>query len=224
MRHLEVLNAPKSFEGRGVFGPVTTVVERESRVRKFASLETVKVTGCSGVTGASIVQFMRSIGMLECPKEDRLRCLRLAGCDMQQDEDLEKLGSWDFRDHLDEFKKYLSIEQREVFCEIRNGQEIVQVRNAASVIDQSSFDLWECNGATTQGGGHEECKCVATSSEVAMCILCMKTYCGKCADIFGTRYHEKCASFVCFDCDEDLKLITCDSCNKTFCEPCWERH
>ena len=60
---------------------------------RFASLESLNLTGCSGLTGDDIFVFLVKTGMLvvpKRPKETRRRCLRLAGCDVDVD-DLPKL-------------------------------------------------------------------------------------------------------------------------------------
>ncbi len=123
VKHLEVRDA-RSLSS-AVFGCFSA---RLFLAKSFASLETVKLTNCSNLTSSSILAFMKAIGVLDRPKEDRLRCMRLAGCDMQAES------------HLAELNECLGITQREIFFERRNGQDDVQVRHVASVINQSSFD------------------------------------------------------------------------------------
>jgi hypothetical protein len=165
VKHLEVHDAHSLSSPGGYFLPVSSLA------KSFGSLETVKLTNCSNLTSSSILAFMKAIGVLDRPKEDRLRCMRLAGCDMQAES------------HLAELNECLGITQREIFFERRNGQDDVQVRHVASVINQSSFDLWPCLGNTY------DCDCVAgTSEEVSMCNSCLDTFCNECyADYFGTR-------------------------------------
>ena len=121
VKHLEVRDAHSLSSPGGYFLPM-------SLAKSFGSLETVKLTNCSNLTSSSILAFMKAIGVLDRPKEDRLRCMRLAGCDMQAES------------HLAELNECLGITQREIFFERRNGQDDVQVRHVASVINQSSFD------------------------------------------------------------------------------------
>jgi hypothetical protein len=124
VKHLEVRDAHSlSFTVSGCFSAGLFLA------KSFASLETVKLTNCSKLTTSGIFTFMKAIGILSRPKEDRLRCLRLAGCGIDMGEDLRELN------------ECLSVDPREVFFERRDGQENVQVRQVGSVIDQSSFDL-----------------------------------------------------------------------------------
>ena len=87
VKHFEVRDAPEEFEGN--------FLSDEGIAAKFASLESFKLTNCSGVDCTRVVDFMKAIGMAARPKEKRLRCLHLAGCVLAEMEftDIETLRS-----------------------------------------------------------------------------------------------------------------------------------
>jgi hypothetical protein len=210
VKHLEVRDA-RSLSS-AVFGCFSA---RLFLAKSFASLETVKLTNCSGLTSSGVLACMKDTGMFDRPKEDRFRCLRLAGCNMQE------------KQHLAELQECLGTGQREVFFErrTRNGQENVLVRKpytmAASIIDKSSVDLWPCHACHGSASEDVFFDCIATTAEeVAVCESCLKTFCGARADHCGTRYCD--TYFVCndSDCEESVHVRTHDDCDKTFCEDC----
>ena len=69
VKHLEVCDTPEEFEGN--------FLSDEGIAAKFASLESFKLTNCSGVDCTRVVDFIKAIGMTARPKEKRLRCLHL---------------------------------------------------------------------------------------------------------------------------------------------------
>ena len=73
LTRLEVRNAPEDFQGLYFYGD--ELVLRA----KFANLETLKMTDCTGLDGSTIVDFMETIGMNDKPKHERLERLHLAG-------------------------------------------------------------------------------------------------------------------------------------------------
>tara|TARA_B110000977_G_scaffold175235_1_gene229783 strand:+ start:5075 stop:6493 length:1419 start_codon:yes stop_codon:yes gene_type:complete len=212
VKHLEVRDADGLAFGIPSASPCL-FSPGSSLANTFASLETVKVTNCSNMSSSGILAFMKAVGMLDRPKEKRLRCLRLAGCDMHE------------AGHLDELNECLSIGQQEVFFERRtqDGQENVLVRKpyttAKSIIGKSSFDMWQCEGWVDDN--HRICH-VATSEEVVMCDSCLKTFCSKCAEDFGTHHCDTCNFFVCddSDCEDSIHLTFCDGCDRCVCEDC----
>jgi hypothetical protein len=136
IKHLEVRDAPLSFVGN--------FLSREGIAAKFASLESFKLTNCTGVNVSDVAEFMSLIGMEARPKKKRLRFLRLAECCAECCQDAVE--------SINTLQECLAIDQEEVFHKpvesdglvLEGNYEQVQFLNLAK--HRASFDLWHCDG------------------------------------------------------------------------------
>ena len=194
IKHLEVRDAPADFKGNFLSG--------EGIVAKFASLESFKLTNCSGVDSTQVVDFMEAIGMSARAKEKRLRCLHLAGCDVAEMH----------RHHIETLNDCLTANRDDVFYEQGEGT-LKKVPSVICVQNEAKLDLWWCEW---------NCELIIPTSEVKICNYCLSAFCGSCAE------HEDsfccgCGEFTCRDCRETIdpaEYYFCDDCGKRFCEEC----
>ena len=200
VKHLEVRDAHglKFEEGLGSF-PAS----------RFASLESLNLTGCSRLTGYDIFECIRNIGLLDRPKEGRLRCLCIAGCDV------------DIND-LPALRECLSIDQKANFPGFKALPE-KQI---------GSFDLWECGNCEEVVQTCDASKCV--TCDETFCDECAGqigynfcTFCEAfaCDDEGGNgEYCERCDRGACEECVSAGKLdfSVCDNCEVSLCSDCLE--
>ena len=73
LTRLEVRDAPEDFQGLYFYG------DEQVLATKFARLTTLILTGCRGLDGSTIVDFMETLGVNDKPKHERLERLHLAG-------------------------------------------------------------------------------------------------------------------------------------------------
>ena len=203
VKHLEVCDAPAAeFEGN--------FLSDEGIAAKFASLESFKLTNCSGVDCTRVVDFMKAIGMAARPKEKRLRCLHLAGCDVA-DMDLP---------HKEALDNCLTADQDDIF-HLEQGKK--SVPSVIRVQHKANLDLWCCVGE----GLDDDCEVIVPTSEVKICNSCTSAFCGSCAE---GSFCDGCGEFVCLECEEDLPdlddvrfEIFCHGCGERFCNECFLR-
>ena len=204
IKHLEVRDAPLSFVGNFLSG--------EGIAAKFASLESFKLTNCPGVNVSDVADFMSLIGMEARPEEKRLRCLRLAGCCVSDQLDINTLQGC------------LAISQEEVFRKpvesdgfvLEGIYEQVQFLHLAKL--RSSFDLWRCDGYED-----DNCYGYTTTPEMKICESCTEVFCPDCvADSEGASC-DSCDEFVCGECDAENHMIFCDGfgCDNVYCQMCY---
>ena len=188
VKHLEVCDAPAAeFEGN--------FLSDEGIAAKFASLESFKLTNCSGVDCTSVVDFMKAIDMTARPKDKRLRCLHLAGC---------VLAEMEFY-HIETLEQCLTADRDDMFY-LEQGEKssVIRIQNKANL------DLWWCES---------ECERVVTTSAVKICNICESAFCVSCAE--GSCC-DGCGEFICSECDpfEDRPEYSCDGCGDMFCQEC----
>lgn len=186
VKHLEVCDAPAAeFEGN--------FLSDEGIAAKFASLESFKLTNCSGVDCTWVVDFMKA-HMTARPKDKRLRCLHLAGC---------VLAEMEFHD-IETLKDCLTADQDDIFY---LGQSKTSVRSVICVQNKANLDLW-----------WSECERVVPTSEVKICNICTSAFCGSCAE---GSFCDGCGEFICSECElEDPLEYSCDGCGDRFCQEC----
>jgi len=203
VKHLEVCDTPEEFEGN--------FLSDEGIAAKFASLESFKLTNCSGVDCTRVVDFMKAIGMATRPKEKRLRCLHLAGCDV----DLPDIGP---------LHDCLTADQDDIF-NLEQGKKTVS--SVIRVLHKANLDLWCCEGRYIDPFGN--CELIVPTSEVKICTSCTSAFCGSCAE---GSFCDGCGEFICRECEEgfpdDLDIdrfeIFCDGCGERFCKDCFLMH
>lgn len=197
LKRLEVRDAPKSFEANCLSKPHPGL-----DVSKFASLHTLILSECTGVSTGSVVEFLRRVGVHERPKEERLERLHLGGC-YAVAEDLPFL--WECVRHDRDRKKPFS---------------------------RGALDLWECECEECEKIEGEGKQCAACSSTycfdcfegdcldcITCCYVCEDFTCG-CAesDEYVTHHTTRCD-----DCDSVSCIYCvgyCDECGETRCEDC----
>ena len=194
VKHLEVCDAPAAeFEGN--------FLSDEGIPAKFASLESFKLTNCSGVDCTRVVDFMKAIDMTARPKDKRLRCLHLAGC---------VLAEMEFY-HIETLEQCLTADRDDIFY---LGQSKTSVRSVVRVQNIANLDLWWCES---------ECDLVVPTSEVKICNSCKSAFCGSCAE---GSFCDGCGEFICSECeeerfdDDDRFEIFCHGCGERFCQEC----
>ena len=192
VKHLEVCDAPAAeFEGN--------FLSDEGIAAKFASLESFKLTNCSGVDCTWVVDFMEAIGMPARPKDKRLRCLHLAGCVLAEME----------HHHIETLNECLTADRDDMFLE--QGEK--RVPSVICVQNKANLDLWwsECGG-------------VVPTSEVKICNICKSAFCAEgCSSCAEGSFCDGCGEFVCLECDngfEDRPEYFCDGCDESFCQEC----
>ena len=207
VKHLEIRDAPRSFAGTGLWNLGGFAIAHELA---FTSLETLKFINCTGVSDFTVLEFLRDIGMPDRPKDTRLRCLRLAGCVI------------DDSNQLDELRECLKVDQN--FFEIDK--------------EKISFDLWECIcGCVIDTSEANMCvSCHETYSDDCM-VDCGFHFC-KCCDAFVCNAcEENVAMYPCQDCEEAMcesclaehvvDCATCEVCEeeiwKTLCNECEDK-
>ena len=197
VKHLEVCDTPEEFEGN--------FLSDEGIAAKFASLESFKLTNCSGVDCTRVVDFIKAIGMTARPKEKRLRCLHLAGCDVAE-MDLP---------HKEALDDCLTADQDDIFY-----FELEQVKRVVSSVirvqHKANLDLWWCD----DGGAYDDnCELIVPTSEVKICNCCTSAFCGSCAE---GSFCDGCGEFFCRDCEErfDIDRFECNGCGERFCSEC----
>ena len=188
VKHLEVCDAPAAeFEGN--------FLSDEGIAAKFASLESFKLTNCSGVDCTWVADFMEAIGMPARPKDKRLRCLHLAGC---------VLAEMEFY-HIETLNECLTADRDDMFLE--QGEK--RVPSVIRVQNKANLDLWWCES---------ECERVVTTSAVKICNICKSAFCVSCAE--GSSC-DGCGEFICSECEFDDRFeVSCHGCGDTFCEEC----
>ena len=188
VKHLEVCDAPAAeFEGN--------FLSDEGIAAKFASLESFKLTNCSGVDCTWVVDFMEAIGMPARPKDKRLRCLHLAGC---------VLAEMEFY-HIETLNECLTADRDDMFLE--QGEK--RVPSVIRVQNKANLDLWWCES---------ECERVVTTSAVKICNICKTAFCVSCAE--GSSC-DGCGEFICSECEFDDRFeVSCHGCGDTFCQEC----
>ena len=188
VKHLEVCDAPAAeFEGN--------FLSDEGIAAKFASLESFKLTNCSGVDCTWVVDFMEAIGMPARPKDKRLRCLHLAGC---------VLAEMEFY-HIETLNECLTADRDDMFLE--QGEK--RVPSVIRVQNKANLDLWWCES---------ECERVVTTSAVKICNICKSAFCVSCAE--GSSC-DGCGEFICSECEFDDRFeVSCHGCGDTFCQEC----
>lgn len=202
LKRLEVRDAPKSFEANCLSKPHPGL-----DVSKFASLHTLILIECTGVSTGSVVEFLRRVGVHERPKEERLERLHLGGC-YAEAEDLPFL--WE--------------------CLRRD-------RDRAEPYSEYNLDIWECGCETCDIIGHDKAEyCPACSSIYCsdcirgddldmfyFCDVCSVFACG-CAEMdeyieSHTIECDSCHITFCNDCLGGK----CDICGETLCYECLRR-
>jgi hypothetical protein len=207
VKRLEMRDAPVTFKGHYLFhaGP--------SFKKKFASLETFFLINCPGVCNTDILGFLQDIGMPDRPKDTRLRCLRLAGCEIESD-------------LLDKFRKCLRNDPTETFLSDK---------------EKISFDLWECDACGLVSETSEVTMCDACTEtyctscaveEGCKCTCCDFFVCrGECeetANIIFLRC-DRCDEVMCQSCVFSCKLTSCignegkPGCGKQLCVDCQKK-
>ena len=106
IKHLEVRDAPLSFVGN--------FLSDEGIAAKFASLESFKLTNCSGVDCTWVIDSAEAIGMPARPKDKRLRCLHLAGC---------VLAEMEFY-HIETLNECLTADRDDMFLECQKKENV----------------------------------------------------------------------------------------------------
>lgn len=173
VKHLEVCDAPAAeFEGN--------FLSDEGIPAKFASLESFKLTNCSGVDCTRVVDFMKAIDMTARPKDKRLRCLHLAGC---------VVAEMEFY-HIHTLNECLTADRDDMFW-LEQGEK--SHRSVIRVQNKANLDLWWCES---------ECERVVTTSAVKICNMCTGAFCVSCAE---GSFCDGCGEFICSECEfEDL--------------------
>ena len=197
LKRLEVRDAPKSFEANCLSKPHPGL-----DVSKFASLHTLILSECTGVSTGSVVEFLRRVGVHQRPKEERLERLHLGGCSAVA-EDLPFL--WE--------------------CVRRD-------RDRKKPFSRGALDLWECECETCAEIEGEGKQCAACSStycldcfeggcfdRITCCYVCEDFTCS-CAEtdhyvMHHTTQCDKCDRSSCFHC-----VGHCDECGETRCDDC----
>ena len=201
LKRLEVHDAPKNFEGNCFSKPHPAL-----DVSKFASLHTLILRGCTGVSAGYVSAFLRRTGVHERPKEERLDCLRLGGCSALP-EDLPFL--WECLRHN---------------------------RNRAEPYAEYNLDIWECDCEDCKkiSDGVEQ-YCPACSSiyctdcrhgeDLDLCYFCdvcdiFACGCAERDDFIesNTMECDSCHITLCTDCLADTSK--CDICGETLCGAC----
>ena len=222
VKHLEVRDANRLTLEEGSCCPSS----------RFASLESLNLTGCSGLRGDNIVDSMNEIGMLDRPREDRLRYIFLAGCDVVVD-NLPALRGFLRTEQKENFPgfKVLPAEETGSFdlwqCE--SCEEVMQTCEAEKCVSCSDTHCDEC----ADGGFHfcNFCEAFACSDECAAghsrwCESCGTGACVECADkhdltvCTGNSDIEGCFTSICADCIESYFYFDCEACDGCWCDNC----
>jgi hypothetical protein len=193
VKRLEVRDASEEFAG-----DYFTLSPPVSLATKFSSLETVILTGCSGVDGGHIVQLMKAMGMPDRPKSERLRRLHLAGCEVDGS-DIKTLS------------ECVRIDRRENFVKCEKSPDE----------DHDGFDLWACSNCEAVMGISEALMCVSCVDTFCRasvdnnwgkcCECCNKFMCDKSPCIVSLRWYEcdLCDETFCEDCESSGEIGVC---------------
>jgi len=229
VKRLEVRDAPATFKAEAFhFRHLKSVLPKFS-----PSLTDVRLTGCSGVTGERVFNFLGVPGfLLDKPKERRLQSLHLAGCDV-------RLDYFQYMIHAVADPPYcLSADNRESLL-AANRLDLAPCWNCESVQAVRDFDICAacrvylcqcevadshscdfcgevmCNGCAVEGG-----------TNTYACEVCRKAFvwCGACRSTFFVCCEDECQKQTCFECVEAAGdggyYVFCFFCEKMWCASC----
>ena len=227
VRNLQICGPMPSFGGKCLY--------KAALATKFQNLETVKFKNCPYVSGLTVACFLRSIGVRDRPKKNRLRCLHLEECNIDPN-DLGHFHECLSVDPCKSFHKNNDADDKEISFNLWRCSECMEIIENVEVAMCVVCDDTFCADSCGDDHGytfcefcygfvcHGECENQVTSY---LCHGCENaSACESCAlggnltQCLGSLEKPGCSEWFCDGCMEEFVL--CDACDCAWCEDCWD--